>query len=282
MEESFSIAICTYRRFDLIELCLKKLIGLMERNQIFPQILIIDNDEKNLLKSRINNYLNKFNSISLFVEKNLGLSHARNLAVEKCKTKYLAFIDDDAYPENNYLKRLKDYCDNLEFDVLGGSQIPYSIRKVPGWFPSGFSKNWASGFNIVFKVNTIIQIGGFNKNLGMKGTSIGYGEEILPQVLIKGSNGKILMIPELKVHHFINPYKLSKRWQYRSSFCRGRDSWLLFNKSRPSNRDLIFLFKEIIFSIKGVKLFYDFSSINKFCFELGRFYGGIVYKKDIK
>ena len=68
---------------------------------------------------------NKYNSLIFCIPKNiLNISQKRNIAVKKSNTKYIAFIDSDAYPDNDWLKNsiniLEQYKDIL---IVGGPNI---------------------------------------------------------------------------------------------------------------------------------------------------------------
>ena len=52
------------------------------------------------------NYKKKLNDKNLRIIKSnfRGIGKKRNIAVNKCKTRYLAFIDSDAYPSKNWIE----------------------------------------------------------------------------------------------------------------------------------------------------------------------------------
>lgn len=55
---------------------------------------------------------------------NLNMSAKRNQAVDIAETEYLAFIDSDAYPCNNWIENAIDFLDkNSNYSVVTGNQI---------------------------------------------------------------------------------------------------------------------------------------------------------------
>ena len=49
-----------------------------------------------------------------------GIGKKRNLAVKKAKTKYLAFIDSDAYPSNGWLESNVKLINNKQIGIIAG------------------------------------------------------------------------------------------------------------------------------------------------------------------
>ena len=85
-------------------------------------------------KKTINAALSKYKNIKLiFLKKKFTISKKRNLGVKKSKTKYIGFIDSDAYPDKNWIKNsLNVLKNNKEIFLVGGpniSPIGQSISK---------------------------------------------------------------------------------------------------------------------------------------------------------
>ena len=54
--------------------------------------------------NKLKNKKNKDKNLKIIVSKYIGIGKKRNIAVDASKTKYLAFIDSDAYPEKNWIE----------------------------------------------------------------------------------------------------------------------------------------------------------------------------------
>ena len=52
-----------------------------------------------------------------------GIGAKRNLAVKKASTKYLAFIDSDAYPSKNWLENSVKYLNKKNIGIIAGPHI---------------------------------------------------------------------------------------------------------------------------------------------------------------
>jgi GT2 family glycosyltransferase len=273
-----TIAVCTYGRPDQILNSLDKLSHLMNEDGLKLPVLIIDNNKENETKLAIKSILSASNNFQYIKEETVGLSHARNRAVRECKTEYIAFMDDDAFPNEDYFNELLKMCKD-GFDVAGGGQIPYSDLEMPSWYKTKqeieYNTSLASGFNMAFRVSSLLNVGLFDPKLGMNGKKTAYGEDILPQVRIKKKGGKFIYNENLLVHHYIQPYKLTKKWQLISSYAHGRDGWRLFERERLSIFDILYLIK--VFFRTHLSLFPDFEKQKSMAFEFGRIIGSISH-----
>jgi len=90
----------------------------------------IRNIRKNYKKIKIIVSLNKFKNkknkdknLKIIVSKYIGIGKKRNIAVNACKTKYLAFIDSDAYPEKNWIESSFKYLKRKNVGVVSGPHI---------------------------------------------------------------------------------------------------------------------------------------------------------------
>ena len=63
---------------------------------------------------------NKDKNLKLIHTHLKGIGAKRNLAVKFAKTKYLAFIDSDAYPSNGWLQNSFKYLNKKKLELLQG------------------------------------------------------------------------------------------------------------------------------------------------------------------
>ena len=90
----------------------------------------IKNIRKNYKEIKIIVSLNRFKSkknkdknLKIIVSKYIEIGKKRNIAVNACKTKYLAFIDSDAYPEKNWIESTFKYLKRKNVGVISGPHI---------------------------------------------------------------------------------------------------------------------------------------------------------------
>lgn len=81
----------------------------------------------------IEHYKKKFLNLKFYVhnDEKLKISKKRNIGVQNCSTKYIAFIDSDAYPHKNWLKKSIEILDNNpEIYVVGGPNISPNDQSI--------------------------------------------------------------------------------------------------------------------------------------------------------
>ena len=66
---------------------------------------------------------NNDKNLKIIVSKFKGIGKKRNIAVDKCKTKYLAFLDSDAFPKKNWIESSFKYLKKRNVGVIAGPHI---------------------------------------------------------------------------------------------------------------------------------------------------------------
>lgn len=109
-----SVVICTYNRAKYLDKCILSL-----KKQTYPnfEIIVVNGPSKD----ETDQILNEYPEIILIKQTELnGLSFARNLGIERSNGEILAFIDDDAIADENWIKYLVEgYSDELVGGVGG-------------------------------------------------------------------------------------------------------------------------------------------------------------------
>jgi GT2 family glycosyltransferase len=134
-----SVIICTYAegRWDNLIAAISSV-----QQQILPpsEIIIVIDHNPSLLK-RVQECVPGVIAIENREAK--GLSGARNSGVAVAQQQVVAFLDDDAIAEPNWIERLvAPYADPIVIGV-GGKIEPLWYGKRPPWFPDEF--NWVVG-----------------------------------------------------------------------------------------------------------------------------------------
>ena len=245
-----SIIICTYNRTEYLPNCLEHLKNQTAKKE-FYEIIIIDNNSSDKTELICKDYIQKNSEINVtyFLEKKPGLSNARNRGLKEAKGDILCFIDDDGFATANYVKTISKYASNINYSnhiAFGGKVIPcYNKGKEPIWiskYISGlvsevdlgtkvksFNKKYPAGCNMVFRKEFFENHGGFNVDLHTRGD-----DKYIFQKL-RDNNYKILYVPELKVSHFIDDYRLEKNFIIRLSKIIGQSEAI-----RLKNKNIIF------------------------------------------
>ncbi len=256
-----SFAICTHNRAFIINKCLQSILEQKSANFIF-EVLIIDNNSTDNTKKTVQPYVKQNPNFRYIFEEKIGLSHARNRAIEEARGEWIIYIDDDAILDGNYFEELEKTIVNYDFDCFGGPYYPWYPYGKPKWLPHDFglkqpiinttgyisgNDGFLSGGNFVIKKDVANEIGGFNSEFGMKGRGIAYGEEDELQQRLLKQGKKIGFNPKLSILHAVLKDKLQIRWHLKSNFKRGQTREALF----PLSRNVLFPIFEFFRSLIG-------------------------------
>lgn len=258
-----SIIVSTYNRKDYLLKTVESLLRQKLNNSFDIEIIIVDNDNNNDLYIFYKNYYRPYQKINVYREIRNGVSFARNLGVKKSKGNYVAFIDDDAVADKYWLSNLYDCLVKNNADVAGGIiklawndyhwWIPFCFYYIYGYFYQGdYIKELRgninpNGSNIIFKKDTFIKYGMFDKSLGRNSVSLLSGEEQLICDKIKKNGGRVYYTPFAVVHHNISKCRITKRYFFRRLYWEGITDAIKSKKNFKLTSILRF-FKRIIFS----------------------------------
>lgn len=256
-----SVVICTYNRAKLLSLALKSLAE-QSQDKNFFEIIVVDNNSQDNTKIVVDEWIKKNDiNIKYVFEKKRGKSHALNSGVEMSKGKYIAFLDDDAKAEKNWLKGACDLIGKNDLDIFGGPIIPYYKNKKPEWFldryetrsfsnKKGYLDNkFLAGSNMFFKKNIFFDVGLFNVDLGPRGDDFSLAEDTEMQLRAKKKGFKIYYDPDIFVYHIVPTYKMNIKYILKRKYMNGRVARLIYGSLRYG------IFSEFIFLIREFILF---------------------------
>ena len=225
-----SITICTYNRIEYLKKCLKSILDQTQGSEII-EINIIDNNSTDTTNDYVTELQKQFPEVNYFVEKRQGISYARNLSVEVCKGMFLAFVDDDAVINKNWLEALLNELKNQNENIIYGGPIYPNFESVPeDWIDKDYfirkfkdtdgflgtikSKEGFSGGNMCIAKNLFLKSEKFNTEIGMTGGNLGLGEEpdFFYKLIMKNKDVKLYNISEMSITHSEASYKLEKEY----------------------------------------------------------------------
>jgi len=122
--------------------------------------------------------------VRLFCTENRGLSAARNLGLCEATGEIVAYIDDDAYPDPDWLSYLADTFQNTDHAGVGGPNIPppndgfvaACVSNAPGGpnhvLLSDDLAEHIPGCNMAFRKGALEAIGGFDERFRVAGDDV--------------------------------------------------------------------------------------------------------------
>lgn len=257
-----SVIVCTYNRAQLLKNCIRSLVKQSINKKLF-EIIVIDNNSSDDTQNVVNDFARNHSNIKLVIEKKLGLSHARNRGWKEARGKYVAYIDDDAFAQTDWVEQIVSFINtHPSVKVFGGSYSRFFHNPPPSWLPENYGtlnlgnktkvlnmKNeWISGSNMIVSKSILEKYGGFVTNLGMKGDKILYGEETELLVRLKKDGESIYYVPAISVKHLVGDYKLHFWWILKSDYYRNFSISLM-------NKDRLDLLRGLFYFVKSLFLF---------------------------
>ena len=249
-----SVAVCTYNRSDVLPKCLESLVDQTAGSELF-EVLIIDNNSTDETKKIAEDFCKKHMNFRYIFEEKQGLSQARNRAIIEAKGNYLAYIDDDAIADKDWVKNiLAAIKTDSSIVAFGGPIYPWYNKEKPKWFQDEFATHsygkqhfhlseqncpfGLSGSNMIFKKEILNKYNGFSAEYGMSGDKIAFGEEsFLFNKMLKNSEN-IQYFPEIFVYHLVSEKNYSLKDAFKRSIQNGK-AIAQIRGSRPLSIDFI-------------------------------------------
>lgn len=143
-----TIAICTRDRPEDLQNCLEGVTKLLDSGQ---EVMVIDNNPSNHATLDV---VRSFTKVRYIQEDRRGLDIARNRALREARTDIVAFIDDDAYPDQNWLNQLLVGFLDPQVMCVTGLTMPMELEteaqelfEIYGGFGRGFQRKEYSRLN---------------------------------------------------------------------------------------------------------------------------------------
>ena len=171
-----SVAVCSYNGAKKLEECLSRTEQLDYPDY---EIIVVNDgstDATPVVASR--------HRVKLLNTENSGLSAARNVACEAASGEIVAYIDDDAYPDRDWLKYLAHTFRTGEYAALGGpnllppgsSQFAKCVAYAPGGpahvLISDLVAEHLPGCNLAVRRDRLQEVGGFDPQFRVAGDDV--------------------------------------------------------------------------------------------------------------
>ena len=202
-----------------------------EQTEVAEEIVVLDHcpelfEQANLLPQDVVVIPNRFEK---------GLSGARNTGVARARGDIVAFLDDDAAADPDWLTRIADRYEDPRILGVGGMVRPEWEDARPQWFPSEL--DWVLdccyrgmpsssvpvrkfiGANMSFRRTVLQDVGGFSNGLSRLGATPPCCEEteLCLRISQRNPDGILLYEPAAAVRHRISNKHAT--WSYLRSRC---------------------------------------------------------------
>lgn len=238
-EPSISVIVATCFREPLLTECLGSVL-----TQCYSEfeVIVVDQAREPALESALRKNFGADSRLRYLHLASAGASRARNHGLASAKGSIVAFIDDDATADPNWLNSIADaIADPSQPALIAGRLLPAWTGTRPAWYP----KEWEFllglydigterrplpdgdlpiAANMAGRRQIVVDHGGFDEALGpnyFRKEKMITGEESILARRIKASGYGILYEPAAVVRHHIGTRKQSRQYFLKRSFWEG-------------------------------------------------------------
>lgn len=171
-------------------------------------------------------------------DENQGISFSRTKGAELASGDIVAFIDDDAVADDDWVENLVDVYESTDAIAVGGDVRPDWQVAKPDFFPEefywlvgvvepGFAEDGEEvrntyGSNISYRREQFLEVGGYDPNTGRKGDKHLQAHEAPVGIRLLNEFGKGMIFTEAAiVHHKLFEYRGDFTWLVFRSFWQG-------------------------------------------------------------
>ena len=153
-QNHISVCICTFKRPAVLVRSLRALDQQRAEGLFSFAIIVADNDSERSAESSVAEFAATSQvQVRYCVEPEQNIAKVRNRALSHANGEFVAFIDDDEIPAEDWLWRLFTSCRRFDVDGVLGPVEPYFDTAPPEWVtkgkffdrpthPSGYQLSW--------------------------------------------------------------------------------------------------------------------------------------------
>ena len=229
-----SVIICTYS-FDLYDAFADAVESVLTQTYDDVEIIVVVDGDPQLYDQIIDEY----EGITVHLNKeNVGLSESRNRGIGLANGDIIAFLDDDAVADSQWIETLVTVYEENDAIAAGGKMVPNWIAGRPSFLPEefywligvthrGFARPGEEvrntfGSNISFRREVFDEIGTFDPELGRHGSANFQAEETVFAIRMRERFGQgVIYEPNAKVAHKVFEYRTNPMWLLDRAFWQG-------------------------------------------------------------
>lgn len=243
-----TVCICTHDRPRYVRDCLEGL-----RRQTMSEdrfgVLIVDSGSPEPARSELRDLARRHPGARLIRVEQPGVSTARNAGAAAATTDYIAYIDDDAIPAENWVAAILDALapGNGRPEVLGGRILPRWEAPLPPWWPpslrgllsiiehEGLGEFRTTdlppglkpcGCNMVVHVASLLDTGGFGSGIGRMAGVLLSDEDVELAWRLQDAGLSAQYDSRIVVFHQIQAKRLNPDWLLSRLYWQGASTVL--------------------------------------------------------
>lgn len=254
-----TVLVCTYNRSNDLRELLHSALAQDTGGEFTYEVLIVDNNSQDDTRAVAEAFLERgHRSLRYVFEPRQGRSYALNLGLRAARGQIYALADDDLILPENWLREIVSaFHAHPEASVVGGKVLPLFKGQSPPWLTRShwsaiamadygdhpFIANAANPVCLLagsFRLADVKAVGGYSGELGVSRDRIGGTEDVdlLSRLYKAGRHG--VYVPQILVHHKVQPERLTKRYHRRWHLDHGRSYALMRDEAMERSAARIF------------------------------------------
>lgn len=232
-----SVVVCAYASERYDDVCDAVESVLAQTYEPIEIILVVDGNTD--LFERLHSSFGDTETVHVYCnEENNGLSYSRTRGTQLADGSVIAFLDDDAVAEPDWIEELVRGYEETDSIAVGGRMVPDWVAGRPSYLPEEFYwlvganyekrfDHWTEvrntlGSNMSFRATVFEEIGGFDEQVGLTADNQIQSEETELAMRMYDTFGKgMLYNAEAVVAHKIFEYRTNPLWLCRRAFWQG-------------------------------------------------------------
>lgn len=251
MSENYtlSLIICTKNRAEQLKLCLEAVNKI--HSQAVWQLVIVNNGSSDNTSQIVDAFIKETHiPVLSLIEFEPGSSAAKNTGWRAVSSEYLAFIDDDCYPANNFIDSIINIFKNKSaLGFIGGKVLLFDQTDLPitiqthdqsiDFAPySTISTGKIHGANFAFRRSALEEANGFDVRFGAGRKYPCEDVDAMAEVLRLGWEG--VYDPHSVVFHHHNRKLQSEADKLMRGYDKGRGAFYAKRVLRPNSFKIYF------------------------------------------
>jgi GT2 family glycosyltransferase len=238
-----TVCLCTHNRPRYVADCLDGLARQTIPSERF-QTLIVDSGSTLAAHAELQKLAARHPNTTLIRLDEPGVSLARNAGARATKTRFIAYIDDDAIPDPTWVAAIQSALDEPgpQPAAIGGRILPKWEAPLPPWWPASLrgvlsiiehqgrgeyrtpelpAKLEPYAANMIVDVDALLNAGGFGGNLGRFGTTLLSDEEVQLAWRLQDLGRSVRYDSRIVVHHQIQAARFKPEWLLARLYWQG-------------------------------------------------------------
>ena len=249
------VVIPTHNRAWLLPRTLESLLNADRPSSLDVRVIAVDNRSTDDTRAVIESFMPRFDGrLKYLYEAQPGRSHALNAGIAAGTGELAGMIDDDEEVDRQWLLTIATAFEDVATDFVGGPYLPVWGAERPAWLGTGYGSavGWAEcgpdihrygpgfdamlmGGNAVIRRSVLDRVGSYSVDLGRTpgGRLLSCEDEDMYARLL-GIGARGFYRPDLIIHHYVPPERLTKRYFRRWCFWRGVSQGVMDRRRRAS------------------------------------------------